>query len=74
MIRVVLPYHLRRLANVDGEVALEVAGPVTQRTVPELVLDQPLAETDVQLWVRPDAALRPDGVVLGGNPAAARTR
>ncbi len=33
MIRVVLPYHLRRLAKVDGEVVLEVAGPVTQRTV-----------------------------------------
>ena len=33
MIRVVLPYHLRRLARVDGEVVLEVAGPVTQRTV-----------------------------------------
>jgi molybdopterin synthase sulfur carrier subunit len=33
MIRVVLPFHLRRLANVDGEVELEVTGPVTQRSV-----------------------------------------
>jgi sulfur-carrier protein len=33
MIRVVLPFHLRRLANVDDEVTLEVAGPVTQRSV-----------------------------------------
>ena len=33
MIRVVLPYHLRTLANVGAEVALEVAGPVTQRSV-----------------------------------------
>ena len=33
MIRVVLPLHLRRLAQVDGEVQLDVAGPVTQRTV-----------------------------------------
>ncbi len=33
MIRVVLPAHLRTLARVDGEVHLEVAGPVTQRTV-----------------------------------------
>jgi hypothetical protein len=33
MIRVVLPYHLRTLANVGAEVSLEVAGPVTQRTV-----------------------------------------
>lgn len=33
MIRVALPYHLRRLAKVDREVALRVDGPVTQRTV-----------------------------------------
>ena len=33
MIRVVLPFHLRTLAHVDGEVDLEVNGPVTQRSV-----------------------------------------
>jgi len=33
MIRVVLPAHLRTLARVDGEVTLDVKGPVTQRTV-----------------------------------------
>jgi sulfur-carrier protein len=33
MIRVVLPAHLRTLARVDGEVKLEVDGPVTQRAV-----------------------------------------
>jgi sulfur-carrier protein len=33
MIRVELPTHLRRLAQVDGEVRLEVAGRVTQRSV-----------------------------------------
>jgi hypothetical protein len=33
MIRVVLPYHLRILAHVDAEVTLDVAGPVTQRTL-----------------------------------------
>ena len=33
MIRVVLPFHLRRLAGVDGEVTLDVAGQATQRTV-----------------------------------------
>lgn len=33
MIRVVLPAHLRTLANVNGEVALQVEGPATQRTV-----------------------------------------
>ena len=33
MIRVVLPYHLRTLASVDGEVHIEVEGPVTVRAV-----------------------------------------
>ena len=33
MIRVEIPAHLRTLAHVDGEVRLEVAAPVTQRTV-----------------------------------------
>ena len=33
MIRVVLPYHLRSLAQVGAEVQVEVAGPVTQRSV-----------------------------------------
>ncbi len=33
MIRVLLPTHLRRLAQVDGEVLLEVRGPVTQRAI-----------------------------------------
>jgi sulfur-carrier protein len=33
MIRVVLPFHLRNLARVDGEVELEVTEPVTVRAV-----------------------------------------
>ncbi len=33
MIRVVLPFHLRTLARVGGEVTLDVEGPVTQRSV-----------------------------------------
>ena len=33
MIRVVLPTHLRALARVDGEVHLDVEGPVTQCAV-----------------------------------------
>ncbi len=33
MIRVVLPFHLRTLAGVQGEVPLQVANPVTQRAV-----------------------------------------
>jgi molybdopterin synthase sulfur carrier subunit len=37
MIRVVLPEHLRRLAQVDGEVRLQLGGPVTQRSVLDAV-------------------------------------
>ena len=33
MIRVVLPAHLRALARISGEVELDVAGQVTQRSV-----------------------------------------
>jgi len=33
VIRVVLPTHLRVLANVSSEVTVEVTGPVTQRSV-----------------------------------------
>jgi hypothetical protein len=29
MIRVILPYHLRTLARIDGEVTLALAGPAT---------------------------------------------
>lgn len=33
MIRVVIPYHLRNLAHITGEVELEINGPVTIRSV-----------------------------------------
>jgi len=33
MVRVVLPQHLRTLARVEGEVGIDVIGPVTQRSV-----------------------------------------
>jgi molybdopterin converting factor small subunit len=33
MIRVTLPAHLRKLAQVDGEVKLDVEGAVTQRSI-----------------------------------------
>lgn len=33
MIRIVLPAHLRILAQVEGEVKLDVEGPATQRSV-----------------------------------------
>jgi hypothetical protein len=33
MVRVVLPFHLRTLAQLQGDVQLEVTGPVTARSV-----------------------------------------
>jgi hypothetical protein len=33
MIRVIIPYHLKNLAGITGEVELDVADPVTLRTV-----------------------------------------
>src|ERR1700756_5230227 len=33
MIRVLLPQHLRGLAHITGEVQVDIAGPVTQRSV-----------------------------------------
>ena len=33
MIRIILPHHLRTLAHVGAEVEIEVAPPVTQRSV-----------------------------------------
>ena len=33
MIRVTLPAHLRKLAQVDGEVSLEIEGQITQRSI-----------------------------------------
>jgi len=36
-VRVVLPYHLRNLAGVGREIELEIAGPVTIRSVVDAV-------------------------------------
>ena len=33
MIRVELPAHLRTLAHVSGEIKLDIAGPITQRSI-----------------------------------------
>ena len=33
MIRVVLPYHLRTLAGLEGDVHLEIDGPATQHSI-----------------------------------------
>ena len=40
MIRVVLPAHLRTLAQVKGEVTLNVAGPITQRAILDALEEQ----------------------------------
>jgi len=40
MIRVVIPPHLRILAHVGAEIQLEVAGPVTQRSVLDALEDR----------------------------------
>jgi sulfur-carrier protein len=37
MIRVVLPYHLRNLAKIEGVLSLDLDGPVTQRTVVDAI-------------------------------------
>ena len=37
MVRVVLPTHLRNLAAVDAEVEVEIAGPVTQRSIVDAI-------------------------------------
>jgi molybdopterin synthase sulfur carrier subunit len=37
MIRVVLPYHLRNLARIEGEVLLELHGPVTHASILDLL-------------------------------------
>ncbi len=37
MIRVKLPYHLRTLAQIDGELSLDLTGPITQRTVVDAI-------------------------------------
>jgi molybdopterin synthase sulfur carrier subunit len=36
-VRAVLPYHLRNLAHVGSEIELEIAGPVTLRSVVDAV-------------------------------------
>ena len=37
MVRVILPQHLRTLARVDGEVTLDISGPVTVDSVLDAV-------------------------------------
>ncbi|HUE71557.1 MAG TPA: MoaD/ThiS family protein [Pirellulaceae bacterium] len=33
MVRVVIPFHLRTLAKITGDIELDIEGPVTQRSV-----------------------------------------
>ena len=39
-VRVVLPAHLRAMANVQGEISVEISGEVTQRAVLDAVEEQ----------------------------------
>jgi hypothetical protein len=49
MIRVWLPAHLRSLARVQGEVTVEVQGPVTQRSVIDAIEAQyPMLEGTIR--------------------------
>ena len=58
MIRVVLPAHLRTLARVHGEVELDVAGQVTQRSVLDaLEARYPALAGLAALWLAVGAAL-----------------
>ena len=40
MIRIILPYHLRALARISGELELDVERPVTQRSVLDALEDR----------------------------------
>ena len=48
-VRVVLPAHLRTLAKVQGEVSVEVAGEVTQRSILDaLEADHPMLQGTIR--------------------------
>ena len=52
MIRVILPAHLRNIARVDGEVELNVAGPITIRSVlQQLESDYPVLRGTILEYV-----------------------
>lgn len=40
MVRVIIPFHLRTLAKITGEVELDVEGPVTQRSILDALEDR----------------------------------
>lgn len=78
MIRVALPYHLRNLARVDGEVQLDVAAPVTTRSVLDALEERfPVLRGTIRdhgtlkrrpfirfFACREDLSLDPDGTIL----------
>ena len=80
IIRVYLPAHLRMLARANGEVAIEVEGPVTQRSVLDaLEASYPMLRGTIRDHVTffaceedvshepPDAPL-PNAVATGAEP------
>jgi sulfur-carrier protein len=78
MIRVELPFHLRKLAGVDGEVRVETAGPATVKAILDAIEDKyPMLRGTIRdhgtLKRRPfirffackeDLSLEPEDVVL----------
>lgn len=49
MIRVMLPFHLRRLANVGAEVELSIDGPVTPKSILDaLEADYPMLKGTIR--------------------------
>ena len=58
MIRVKLPLHLRRLADVDGDVTVDVPGTVTQRSVID-ALEQAYPALEGAIRARATARRRP---------------
>jgi hypothetical protein len=71
-VRVLLPYHLRNLAHIDGAVTLPVGAPVTQRTVFD-ALEGRYPALRGTIRDRPAVRLRAGPVArLAGRPAARR--
>ena len=67
-IRVFLPYHLRTLASISGEVELQVEGPITLRSV--LDAHYTLARPEVVAEQKPKRSWQKRAMVIGGSSGA----
>ena len=66
MIRVVLPAHLRKLARVDGEVTLAVAGQVTVGTILDALETRSTDQREAELLCPPGALIVRTSLIYGG--------